>query len=116
MFKFSAFFPFAFLVSHGNSVSVSSADVVCILDNLICIDCQCFLKRVSLLRFKFLNYAYVGITDCSRLLNPFFLVTDLHRHKIDHITILSSRGTDFGVLRRVDDVRLLNFGFNMMVF
>ncbi|XP_031488181.1 isoleucine--tRNA ligase, cytoplasmic [Nymphaea colorata] len=31
-------------------------------------------------------------------------VTDLHRHKIDHITIPSSRGAQFGVLRRVDDV------------
>lgn len=31
-------------------------------------------------------------------------VTDLHRHKIDHITIPSSRGTEFGVLRRVEDV------------
>ncbi|XP_034685407.1 isoleucine--tRNA ligase, cytoplasmic isoform X2 [Vitis riparia] len=31
-------------------------------------------------------------------------VTDLHRHKIDHITIPSSRGPEFGVLRRVDDV------------
>ncbi|CAN6457025.1 unnamed protein product [Victoria cruziana] len=31
-------------------------------------------------------------------------VTDLHRHKIDHITIPSSRGPQFGVLRRVDDV------------
>ncbi|XP_052173832.1 isoleucine--tRNA ligase, cytoplasmic [Diospyros lotus] len=31
-------------------------------------------------------------------------VTDLHRHKIDHITIPSSRGPDFGVLRRVEDV------------
>ncbi|KAB1213335.1 putative isoleucine--tRNA ligase, cytoplasmic [Morella rubra] len=31
-------------------------------------------------------------------------VDDLHRHKIDHITIPSSRGLEFGVLRRVDDV------------
>ncbi|KAJ8639463.1 hypothetical protein MRB53_016157 [Persea americana] len=31
-------------------------------------------------------------------------VTDLHRHKIDHITIPSQRGPEFGVLRRVDDV------------
>ncbi|KAG0483860.1 hypothetical protein HPP92_011944 [Vanilla planifolia] len=31
-------------------------------------------------------------------------VTDLHRHHIDHITIPSSRGSAFGVLRRVDDV------------
>ncbi|KAL7113560.1 hypothetical protein ACP275_04G068600 [Erythranthe tilingii] len=31
-------------------------------------------------------------------------VTDLHRHKIDHITIPSSRGPEFGVLRRVEDV------------
>ncbi|KAJ4954492.1 hypothetical protein NE237_011275 [Protea cynaroides] len=31
-------------------------------------------------------------------------VTDLHRHKIDHITIPSSRGQEFGVLRRVYDV------------
>ncbi|KAK9085817.1 hypothetical protein Sjap_026228 [Stephania japonica] len=31
-------------------------------------------------------------------------VTDLHRHNIDHITIPSSRGPEFGVLRRVDDV------------
>ncbi|KAK6119823.1 hypothetical protein DH2020_046448 [Rehmannia glutinosa] len=31
-------------------------------------------------------------------------VTDLHRHKIDHITIPSRRGPEFGVLRRVEDV------------
>ncbi|KAJ4968949.1 hypothetical protein NE237_015650 [Protea cynaroides] len=31
-------------------------------------------------------------------------VTDLHRHMIDHVTIPSSRGPEFGVLRRVDDV------------
>ncbi|KAL0389278.1 UNVERIFIED_CONTAM: Isoleucine--tRNA ligase, cytoplasmic [Sesamum calycinum] len=31
-------------------------------------------------------------------------VTDLHRHKIDHITVPSSRGPEFGVLRRVEDV------------
>ncbi|XP_057959280.1 isoleucine--tRNA ligase, cytoplasmic [Malania oleifera] len=31
-------------------------------------------------------------------------VSDLHRHKIDHITIPSSRGPEFGVLRRVDEV------------
>ncbi|KAK6914590.1 Methionyl/Valyl/Leucyl/Isoleucyl-tRNA synthetase, anticodon-binding, partial [Dillenia turbinata] len=31
-------------------------------------------------------------------------VTDLHRHKIDHIRIPSSRGPEFGVLRRVEDV------------
>ncbi|KAE8690316.1 hypothetical protein F3Y22_tig00110895pilonHSYRG00017 [Hibiscus syriacus] len=32
-------------------------------------------------------------------------VFDLHRDKIDHITIPSSRGPEFGVLRRIDDVR-----------
>ncbi|KAI3840192.1 hypothetical protein MKX03_013851 [Papaver bracteatum] len=31
-------------------------------------------------------------------------VTDLHCHKIDHITVPSSRGPEFGVLRRVEDV------------
>ncbi|KAG2726074.1 hypothetical protein I3760_01G095100 [Carya illinoinensis] len=31
-------------------------------------------------------------------------VDDLHRHKIDHITIPSSRGPEFGVLRRIADV------------
>lgn len=31
-------------------------------------------------------------------------VFDLHRHKIDHITIPSRRGPEYGVLRRVDDV------------
>ncbi|PWA54524.1 tRNA synthetase class I (I, L, M and V) family protein [Artemisia annua] len=31
-------------------------------------------------------------------------VTDLHRHKIDHITIPSPRGLEFGVLHRVEDV------------
>ncbi|KAK4369720.1 hypothetical protein RND71_009195 [Anisodus tanguticus] len=31
-------------------------------------------------------------------------VTDLHRHNIDHITIPSSRGPEFGALRRVEDV------------
>nr|KAJ0186142.1 hypothetical protein LSAT_V11C900480890 [Lactuca sativa] len=32
-------------------------------------------------------------------------VTDLHRHKIDHITIPSPRGEKFGVLHRVEDLR-----------
>ncbi|GMJ10561.1 hypothetical protein like AT4G10320 [Hibiscus trionum] len=31
-------------------------------------------------------------------------VFDLHRHNIDHITIPSARGPEFGVLRRIDDV------------
>ncbi|KAL8189430.1 hypothetical protein R6Q57_028996 [Mikania cordata] len=31
-------------------------------------------------------------------------VTDLHRHKIDHISIPSPRGPEFGVLHRVEDV------------
>ncbi|PRQ33670.1 putative isoleucine--tRNA ligase [Rosa chinensis] len=31
-------------------------------------------------------------------------VSDLHRHYIDHITIPSARGPEFGYLRRVDDV------------
>ncbi|XP_054791826.1 isoleucine--tRNA ligase, cytoplasmic-like [Prosopis cineraria] len=31
-------------------------------------------------------------------------VFDLHRHNIDHITIPSKRGPEYGVLRRVDDV------------
>ncbi|KAL6188962.1 hypothetical protein ACLB2K_040352 [Fragaria x ananassa] len=31
-------------------------------------------------------------------------VFDLHRHNIDHITIPSRRGAQFGVLRRIDDV------------
>nr|CAD1839759.1 unnamed protein product [Ananas comosus var. bracteatus] len=31
-------------------------------------------------------------------------VTDLHRHNIDHITIPSGRGSEYGVLRRVEDV------------
>lgn len=33
-----------------------------------------------------------------------FKVTDIHRHKIDHITIPSRRGPEFGVLRRIEDV------------
>lgn len=33
-------------------------------------------------------------------------VTDLHRHNIDHITIPSGRGSEYGVLRRVEDVSL----------
>ncbi|KAK8700452.1 hypothetical protein V6N13_018848 [Hibiscus sabdariffa] len=31
-------------------------------------------------------------------------VSDLHRHNIDHITIPSARGPEFGVLRRINDV------------
>ncbi|GMJ10539.1 hypothetical protein like AT4G10320 [Hibiscus trionum] len=31
-------------------------------------------------------------------------VFDLHRHNIDHITVPSARGPEFGVLRRIDDV------------
>ena len=42
---------------------------------------------------------------CAYLSVCFLQVDDLHRHKIDHITIPSSRGPEFGVLRRVDDVR-----------
>lgn len=30
--------------------------------------------------------------------------TNLHRHKIDHVTIPSKRGPEFGVLKRVEDV------------
>lgn len=37
-------------------------------------------------------------------------IFDLHRHNIDHITIPSSRGPEFGVLRRIEDVRLLILG------
>ncbi|KAI8555391.1 hypothetical protein RHMOL_Rhmol05G0171000 [Rhododendron molle] len=33
-------------------------------------------------------------------------VADLHRHKIDHISIPSGRGPSFGVFRRVEDVLL----------
>ena len=43
-------------------------------------------------------------------------VTDLHRHKIDHITIPSSRGPTFGVLRRVEDVRTLDLGLEYFLF
>lgn len=45
-----------------------------------------------------------------------FQVFDLHRHKIDHITIPSRRGPEYGVLRRVDDVRLLNLVFSYILF
>lgn len=31
-------------------------------------------------------------------------ITDLHKHKIDHITIPSKRGPEFGVLKRVEEV------------
>ncbi|XVF59729.1 hypothetical protein PTKIN_Ptkin07bG0299100 [Pterospermum kingtungense] len=31
-------------------------------------------------------------------------VFDLHRHNIDHITVPSTRGPEYGVLRRIDDV------------
>ncbi|KAI8555532.1 hypothetical protein RHMOL_Rhmol05G0180000 [Rhododendron molle] len=31
-------------------------------------------------------------------------VADLHRHKIDHVSVPSSRGLSFGVFRRVEDV------------
>ena len=30
--------------------------------------------------------------------------TDLHRHHIDHVTIPSPRGPEFGDLKRVEDV------------
>ncbi|CAI0473637.1 unnamed protein product [Linum tenue] len=42
-------------------------------------------------------------------------VFDLHRHKIDHITIPSSRGPEFGVLRRVDDDALRLYLINSPV-
>lgn len=45
---------------------------------------------------------------CPYLSVCFLQVDDLHRHKIDHITIPSKRGLEYGVLRRVDDVRFLN--------
>ena len=42
-------------------------------------------------------------------------VFDLHRHHIDHITIPSSRGPDFGVLHRVEDVRLIPCSFILSI-
>ncbi|KAG6551039.1 hypothetical protein Mapa_007272 [Marchantia paleacea] len=33
-----------------------------------------------------------------------FKATNLHRHKIDHVTIPSKRGPEFGVLKRIEDV------------
>ncbi|KAL5981401.1 hypothetical protein ACLOJK_015456 [Asimina triloba] len=42
-------------------------------------------------------------------------VTDLHRHYIDHITIPSKRGPEFGVLHRVDDVsKALTWGIDIV--
>lgn len=56
-------------------------------------------------------YVLVGILSICHLnfdlLYCLFKVTDLHRHNIDHITIPSERGPEFGVLRRVDDVSFL---------
>ncbi|KAF2300184.1 hypothetical protein GH714_010457 [Hevea brasiliensis] len=43
-------------------------------------------------------------------------VFDLHRHNIDHITIPSSRGPEFGVLRRVDDVSYYILVFHISNF
>ena len=46
--------------------------------------------------------------SCNYLSHFAFLmkqVFDLHRHHIDQITIPSCRGPEFGVLRRVEDVR-----------
>jgi len=43
-------------------------------------------------------------------------VFDLHRHNIDHITIPSSRGPEFGVLRRVEDVSYWIWVFNGMSY
>jgi isoleucyl-tRNA synthetase len=31
-------------------------------------------------------------------------ITDIHRHKIDHITLPSKRGPSFGVLKRTEEV------------
>jgi hypothetical protein len=42
-------------------------------------------------------------TDVN-ILNFCAQVNDLHRHHVDDITIPSSRGPEFGVLKRVEDV------------
>jgi hypothetical protein len=39
--------------------------------------------------------------------------TDLHRHHIDHVTIPSPRGPEFGVLKRVEDV---SFSIPIIIF
>ncbi|KAL6124745.1 hypothetical protein ACLB2K_077255 [Fragaria x ananassa] len=46
-------------------------------------------------------------------------VIDLHRHNIDHITIPSSHGPQFGVFRRIDDVPYgtkLSLGLPLLYF
>lgn len=75
-----------------------------------------YVETVSCFRCEFLECAYLGINDPppSSFLYIHHQVTDLHRHKIDHIAIPSSRGPEFGVLKRVEDVRPLNPCFSIM--
>lgn len=54
------------------------------------------------------GWHFVIFFFCGHPLFSISQVFDLHRHKIDHITIPSQRGPEYGVLRRVDDVRPRN--------
>lgn len=46
----------------------------------------------------------IGSIEQLRTLSGVQDITDLHKDKIDHITIPSKRGPEFGVLKRVEEV------------
>ncbi|KAJ0017901.1 hypothetical protein Pint_11190 [Pistacia integerrima] len=56
----------------------------------------------SVEKLEKLSGVKVHVTSLS--LSLLFTVFDLHRHGMDHITIPLSRGPEFGVLHRVEDV------------
>lgn len=102
---------------------------VCILKNEYTYVCMLLLLLLLVCIFNFMrmwkqflvsgvNFLNVLIwalmTPPSSFLYIHHQVTDLHRHKIDHIAIPSSRGPEFGVLKRVEDVRPLNPCFSIM--
>jgi hypothetical protein len=75
------------------------------------VHCYASVPICFLILFLCYSEKYFGIMNfCLSQYYCFLQVDDLHRHKIDHFTIPSSRGPEFGVLRRVDDVRFLNQG------
>lgn len=67
---------------------------------------------ILFLAFQFrwnVNQVEIGQSESPHVfltLSTFLVMqaTDLHRHFIDHVTIPSPRGPEFGVLKRVEDV------------
>jgi isoleucyl-tRNA synthetase len=53
----------------------------------------------------------IGSIEELRTLSGVKEINDLHKDKIDHITIPSQRGPEFGVLKRVEEVSRAEFSF-----